>query len=379
MTAEIDYRRVETNYTLDARRAVDAAAPALAGRAVHRLPRHRHRRADDRQRDAARAPPPGAVRRGARSRRSSPRARRGRARSTTLHQAVVAGDFARERDVVLERLRRAGAHCIDAAPDGLLDGAGQPLPRHQAPGAVLMAGARRMQLRSVEFRREREATWRELEDADRRRRQARPAHAVAPSSWRACRTSTARRCRRCRSRASSRSTARWSTTSRTWSGARTSSSTARASTCAASSPTSSAGSCRSAVRRARWHILVAVADHGRRRDRRVPADVGTTSTTTTRSSATWRRAARRRRRPPSCAAGCTTETERRRHARHVRGEPVLAQRADRHPRVRDRLRRRAADAAAAVLQRPRARRVRRAATRRAASAGTCGAGCCRTA
>jgi hypothetical protein len=33
-----------------------------------------------------------------------------------LHQAVVAGDFARERHVVLERLRRAGAHCIDAAP-----------------------------------------------------------------------------------------------------------------------------------------------------------------------------------------------------------------------------------------------------------------------
>jgi uncharacterized protein (DUF58 family) len=34
----------------------------------------------------------------------------------TLHEAVVAGDFARERGVVLERLRRAGAHCIDAAP-----------------------------------------------------------------------------------------------------------------------------------------------------------------------------------------------------------------------------------------------------------------------
>ena len=35
-----------------------------------------------------------------------------------LHEAVVAGDFARERHVVLERLRRAGAHCIDAAPAG---------------------------------------------------------------------------------------------------------------------------------------------------------------------------------------------------------------------------------------------------------------------
>ena len=33
-----------------------------------------------------------------------------------LHQAVVAGDFARERQVVLERLRRAGAHCLDVAP-----------------------------------------------------------------------------------------------------------------------------------------------------------------------------------------------------------------------------------------------------------------------
>lgn len=33
-----------------------------------------------------------------------------------VHQAVVAGDFLRERQVVLERLRRAGAHCIDAAP-----------------------------------------------------------------------------------------------------------------------------------------------------------------------------------------------------------------------------------------------------------------------
>jgi len=35
----------------------------------------------------------------------------------TLHQAVVAGDFARERSVVLERLKRAGAHCIDTTPD----------------------------------------------------------------------------------------------------------------------------------------------------------------------------------------------------------------------------------------------------------------------
>jgi uncharacterized protein (DUF58 family) len=33
-----------------------------------------------------------------------------------MHEAVVAGDFARERHVVLERLRRAGAHCLDATP-----------------------------------------------------------------------------------------------------------------------------------------------------------------------------------------------------------------------------------------------------------------------
>ncbi|HEY4241905.1 MAG TPA: DUF58 domain-containing protein [Kofleriaceae bacterium] len=33
-----------------------------------------------------------------------------------MHQAVVAGDFGRERSIVLERLRRIGAHCIDAGP-----------------------------------------------------------------------------------------------------------------------------------------------------------------------------------------------------------------------------------------------------------------------
>jgi uncharacterized protein (DUF58 family) len=35
-----------------------------------------------------------------------------------LHEAVVAGDFARERHVVLERLRRVGAHCVDTSPAG---------------------------------------------------------------------------------------------------------------------------------------------------------------------------------------------------------------------------------------------------------------------
>ncbi len=36
---------------------------------------------------------------------------------TEMHQAVVAGDFVRERTIVLERLRRAGAHCLDAPAD----------------------------------------------------------------------------------------------------------------------------------------------------------------------------------------------------------------------------------------------------------------------
>ena len=35
----------------------------------------------------------------------------------TMHEAVVAGDFVRERSIVLERLKRAGAHCIDTTPD----------------------------------------------------------------------------------------------------------------------------------------------------------------------------------------------------------------------------------------------------------------------
>ena len=34
-----------------------------------------------------------------------------------LHEAVVAQDFARERNLVLERLRHAGCHCIDTTPE----------------------------------------------------------------------------------------------------------------------------------------------------------------------------------------------------------------------------------------------------------------------
>lgn len=36
-----------------------------------------------------------------------------------LHRAVVAGDFARERETVLGRLQRMGVHCLDVAPDRL--------------------------------------------------------------------------------------------------------------------------------------------------------------------------------------------------------------------------------------------------------------------
>jgi uncharacterized protein (DUF58 family) len=37
-------------------------------------------------------------------------------RLADLHEAVVAADFARERSVVLERLRRASVHCVEAPP-----------------------------------------------------------------------------------------------------------------------------------------------------------------------------------------------------------------------------------------------------------------------
>lgn len=115
MSAEIDYRRVETNYTLTLaelstrlrRRSLvvlftdflDTVTAELMIDNVTRLAR-RHLVLFVAVRDPsleARA--------------------RARPRSLgTLHQAVVAGDFVRERHVVLERLRRAGAHCIDTAP-----------------------------------------------------------------------------------------------------------------------------------------------------------------------------------------------------------------------------------------------------------------------
>jgi uncharacterized protein (DUF58 family) len=116
MSAEIDYRRVETNYTLTLaelstrlrRRSLvvlftdflDTVTAELMIDNVTRLAR-RHLVLFVAVRD-----PSLETRALAR-----PRA------LADLHQAVVAGDFARERHVVLERLRRVGAHCIDSAPE----------------------------------------------------------------------------------------------------------------------------------------------------------------------------------------------------------------------------------------------------------------------
>jgi uncharacterized protein (DUF58 family) len=115
MSAEIDYRRVETNYTLTLaelstrlrRRSLvvlftdflDTVTAELMIDNVTRLAR-RHLVLFVAVRD-----PSLETRALARPRSLG-----------TLHQAVVAGDFARERHVVLERLRRVGAHCIDTAP-----------------------------------------------------------------------------------------------------------------------------------------------------------------------------------------------------------------------------------------------------------------------
>jgi uncharacterized protein (DUF58 family) len=117
LSAEIDYRRVETNYTLTLaelsarlrRRSLvvlftdflDTVTAELMIDNVTRLAR-RHLVLFVAVRD-----PSLETRALARPRSLG-----------TLHQAVVAGDFARERALVLERLRRAGAHCIDTAPAG---------------------------------------------------------------------------------------------------------------------------------------------------------------------------------------------------------------------------------------------------------------------
>jgi uncharacterized protein (DUF58 family) len=116
MSAEIDYKRVETNYTLTLaelstrlrRRSLvvlftdflDTVSAELMIDNVTRLAR-RHLVLFVAVRD------PSLEQRALAHPRSL----------AMLHQAVVAGDFARERHVVLERLRRAGAHCIDTAPE----------------------------------------------------------------------------------------------------------------------------------------------------------------------------------------------------------------------------------------------------------------------
>jgi uncharacterized protein (DUF58 family) len=116
MSAEIDYRAVETNYTLTLaelsarlrRRSLvvlftdflDTVTAELMIDNVTRLAR-RHLVLFVAVRD-----PSLETRALARPRSLA-----------LLHEAVVAGDFGRERQVVIERLRRAGAHCIDTPPD----------------------------------------------------------------------------------------------------------------------------------------------------------------------------------------------------------------------------------------------------------------------
>jgi uncharacterized protein (DUF58 family) len=115
LSAEIDYRRVETNFTLTLadlstrlkRRSLvvlftdflDTVTAELMIENVTRLAR-RHLvlfvAVKDPTLDARALAVPRSL--------------------DILHQAVVASDFARERNIVLERLRRAGAHCIDATP-----------------------------------------------------------------------------------------------------------------------------------------------------------------------------------------------------------------------------------------------------------------------
>jgi uncharacterized protein (DUF58 family) len=115
LTAEITYRPVETNFTLSLaevtgrlrRRSLivlvtdflDTVTAELMVENVLRLSR-RHLVLFVTLRD------PGIERRALAAPRSL----------ATLQQAVVAEDFVRERQVVIERLRRAGVHCIDATP-----------------------------------------------------------------------------------------------------------------------------------------------------------------------------------------------------------------------------------------------------------------------
>jgi uncharacterized protein (DUF58 family) len=116
LTADLAYRRVETNFTLALaqltgrlrRRSLvvlltdflDTITAELMVENVLRLAK-KHLVLFVALRD------PGVERRALAAPRSS----------LTLQQAVVADDFARERQVVIERLKRAGVHCIDASPE----------------------------------------------------------------------------------------------------------------------------------------------------------------------------------------------------------------------------------------------------------------------
>ena len=115
LTAELDYHRSETNFTLGLsdlstrlrRRSlvilltdfVDTISAELMVDNVQRLSR-RHLVVFVTLRDptleAIAAAPPVTL--------------------EALHRAVVAGDFVREREVVLQRLRRLGVHCLDVPP-----------------------------------------------------------------------------------------------------------------------------------------------------------------------------------------------------------------------------------------------------------------------
>jgi uncharacterized protein (DUF58 family) len=116
LTSEIAYRRVETNFTLAMsqltsrlrRRSLvvlltdflDTITAELMVENVLRLAK-KHLVIFVALRD------PGIERRALAAPRSS----------LTLQQAVVADDFARERHVVIERLRRAGVHVVDESPE----------------------------------------------------------------------------------------------------------------------------------------------------------------------------------------------------------------------------------------------------------------------
>ncbi len=115
LSADIHYRRVETNYTLALadmtarlrRRSLivlvtdflDTITAELMVENVLRLAR-KHLVLFVALRD------PGVERRALQFPRTL----------TALQQTVVADDFSRERQVVIERLRRAGVHCVDAPP-----------------------------------------------------------------------------------------------------------------------------------------------------------------------------------------------------------------------------------------------------------------------